>query len=131
MARIKAKPMNRLPIASVGGGVPLKNGLNGFRTTPPPGSVAAVTAATAGVVPPAATPTATAVPAAVYDPTQTAAAATTTTLTAFPGGQRYILQHNGPLPQGTVPSFNGPVHMFVSTAVYANQNAIAGGAVEL
>lgn len=32
MARIKAKPMNRLPIAPVAG-VPMKNG---FRSTPPP-----------------------------------------------------------------------------------------------
>lgn len=33
MARIKAKPMNRVPLAPVVSGVQLKNG---FRTTPPP-----------------------------------------------------------------------------------------------
>jgi hypothetical protein len=34
MARIKAKPMNRIPVTPIAGGpVPIKNG---YRTTPPP-----------------------------------------------------------------------------------------------
>ncbi|XP_058835142.1 la-related protein Larp4B isoform X1 [Topomyia yanbarensis] len=107
MARIKAKPMNRLPIAA---GVPLKNG---FRTTPPPATAAAV-AVPPGAAGPSAAAAAAAVAAAaaaaVYDPQQAVAAAA-----AFPGQQRYItLQHNpGAIPQGTaVPAYNAPVHMF-------------------
>lgn len=106
MARIKAKPMNRLPIAA---GVPLKNG---FRTTPPPAAAAGV-AVPPGAPGPSVAAAAAAVAAAaaaVYDPAQVAAAAA-----AFPGQQRYIaLQHNpGAIPQGTaVPTYNAPVHMF-------------------
>lgn len=109
MARIKAKPMNRLPIPS---GVPLKNG---FRTTPPPATGTAVAvppgapgASAAAVA--VATAAAAAAGAAVFDPTQAAAAAA-----AFPGQQRYIaLQHNpGAIPQGTaVPAYNTQLHMF-------------------
>lgn len=110
MARIKAKPMNRLPIPS---GVPLKNG---FRTTPPPatGTAVAVPPGAPAAAVAVATAAAAAAGAAVYDPTQAAAAAA-----AFPGQQRYIaLQHNpGALPQGAaVPAYNAQLHMFVSIA---------------
>lgn len=90
--------MNRLPIAA---GVPLKNG---FRTTPPPPA-----GTTVAVPPGAAGPSAAvAAAAAVYDPAQAAA--------AFPGQQRYItLPNPSAIPQGAaVPTYNAPVHMFVS-----------------
>lgn len=101
MARIKAKPMNRIPLAT---GVPLKNG---FRTTPPPPAGAAVAVPPGAAGAPAAVAAAA---AAVYDPAQAAAA-----VAAFPGQQRYIALQPNPsaIPQGTaVPTYNAPVHMF-------------------